>query len=797
MIKNYLQIGFRNLKKHFSYSLITIVGLGLGLATCLLLVTWIRHELSYDRFNEKADRIYRASLEYSFGGQVARTSVSPTALLPAVLTLPETETGARVVNPSGWSPYIVAYDDKLFQENKFYAADSTFFDVFSYRLIKGNPKKALTEPYSVIVTESTAKKYFDTQDPIGKILKVNSTRDYVVTGIIEDAPTNSLIQFDFISSFSSLRAGRDQPIWWSANYQTFVVLQPKSALADLVNKTNDIVKKAVANDLSGENDYVRYNFIPLTDIYLRSDFNGEPEVVSNIQYIYIFSAVAALILLIACINYINLATARAADRAKEVGIRKVVGAARQQLFFQFIGESILITLFAFCFAYFLAQVLLPLFNELTGKNFSYTFLLQPSFLISSLLILFVIGLLSGAYPAFAITSFRPVSVLKGNFKTSGRGIWLRKSLVIFQFGISVILITGTLIIVKQLDFIQAKNLGYVRDHTIMLPLDAKTGEVFQTLQTELTRSGAAEHVGRATESPVNIKGGYTVNSNDSKDPGTITTGLIVDEEYIPALGIQLIQGRNFTRQDLERVNKDTLYTFILNEAALAALYIKPAEAIGKKIRMGDRKGEIIGVAKDFHFSSLHSNIGPLVIFPEEQQFSKIFVRIPEGNVATHLEKIKSIYNSIVPHRPFEYEFMDQQYNALYINEQRMGSVFVVFATLAIIIACLGLLGLVSFSAAQKTKEIGIRKVLGATPPAIVVLITRDFSRLVIVAIVLGLPLAYWMMSQWLNDFAYKADIGLAPLFIASVICIVIALGTAGYQAVKASLIDPAKTLRNE
>jgi putative ABC transport system permease protein len=797
MIKSYLLIGFRNLRKHLTYSLVTIVGLGLGLATCLLLVTWIRHELSYDRFNNSADRIYRASLEYSFGGQVSRTSVSPTALLPAILTLPETQTGARVVNPSGWSPYIVAFEDKLFQENKFYAADSTFFDVFSYRLLKGNPQKALAQPYNVIVTESTAKKYFGSEDAIGKILKVNSSYDYVVTGVIEDAPTNSLFQFDFIASFNSLRAGREEPIWWSANYQTFIVLQEKSALADLVSKTNVLVKKAVGGELSSPNDYVRYNFIKLTDIYLKSDFNGEPEVVSSIQYIYIFSVVAALILLIACINYINLATARAADRAKEVGVRKVVGALRKQLFTQFIGESILITLLAFCFAFFLALMLLPLFNDLTGKNFNHTLLLQPSFAISSLLILVVIGLLAGAYPALVITSFKSVSVLKGNFKTSGKGIWLRKSLVVFQFGISVVLITGTLIIIKQLDFIRGKNLGYDRNHTIMLPLDTKTSGVFETLQTELTRSGAAEHVGRATESPVNIQGGYSINSGDPGAPGIIITGLLVDEEYIPAIGIQLVQGRNFTKQDVDNVNKDTVYTFILNETALATLFIKPSEALGKKVSMGRRKGEIIGVIKDFHFASLHKNISPLVIFPEEQQFSKIFIRIPEGNIASHLEKIRSIYNKVVPHRPFEYQFLDQQYTALYINEQRMGSIFIVFATLAIIIACLGLLGLVSFSAAQKTKEIGIRKVLGATPPAIVVLITKDFTRLIVFAIVLGLPLAYWMMSRWLSDFAYKTDIGFAPIVTASAICIVIALGTAGYQAMKASLIDPAKTLRNE
>jgi putative ABC transport system permease protein len=796
MIKNYILISFRNLKKHFPYALINISGLGLGLATCVLLVTWVRHELSYDRFNEKADRIYRVSLEYGSGGQVSRTSVSHNALLPAMLTLPETETGVRVYNPSAYNAYVVKYGDKLFQEHDFYAADSTFFDVFTYKMVQGNPKKALTSPYSVILTRSMAKKYFGSEDPLGKTLLINNTQDYTVTGVMEDVPSNSLLQFDFISSFNSIRAGREQPTWWSANYQTFIVLQPNAQLQALHDKTQDLVKKAFGSRAE-TGSYVQYNFTPLTDIYLRSDFDDEPEVMGDIRYVYIFAAIAALILVIACINYINLATARAADRAKEVGIRKVVGALRNQLFIQFIGESVLITTFAFCLAFVLSILLLPFFNELTGKSFSAFTLLEPSFAALSVVALLIIALLSGAYPALAITSFKPASVLKGSFKTSGKGIWLRKSLVVLQFAISVMLITGTLVIVRQLDFIQAKKLGYDRENTIILPLDTRTREAFETLKTELLRSGAATQVGRGSESPVSIGGGYTINLNGADNTGMATTGLVVDEGYLPAMGMEVIDGRNFTETDLERALKDTVYTYILNETALAALGIDHDKAIGTPLSMGGyRKGEIIGVVADFHFASLHDNISPLVIFTE-QQFNKIFIKIPAGELSAHLEKIRNICGSVIPHRPFEYEFLDQQYSALYTNEQRMGSAFIVFAALAIIIACLGLLGLVSFSAAQKTKEIGIRKVLGATAGSIVMLISKDFTKLVLIAIVLGLPFAYWIMSQWLNDFAYKTEIGIWPVMTASAICIAIALVTAGYQAVKAALVDPAKTLRNE
>ena len=796
MLKNYFLISFRNLRKHFSYSLINILGLGLGLATCLLLITWILHELSYDKFNMHSDRIYRGSLEYGFGGQVARTPVSPNALLPALLGLPEVETGVRVFNPSSWNPYIVKYGDKLFQETKFYVADSTFFNVFSYELIKGNPRTVLKEPYSVILTERMAKKYFGEEDPIGKSLYINNKQDYSITGVIADPPSNSLMQFDFIAPFTSIRAGQSELTWWSANFQTFALLNENADIQSVETKINEIVKKAVGQNLGSAGDYVIYNFMPLTDIYLRSDMDGEPEITSDIRYIYIFSAVTFLILVIACINYVNLATARAVDRAKEVGIRKVVGALKNQLFFQFIGESIVITFFAFILAFLLAQTLLPIFNEMTGKQFSGSLMTAPSFLLISIGALVIIAILAGSYPALAITSFMPVSVLKGNFKSSGKGIWLRKILVVVQFGISVILITGTMVIVKQLNYIQAKKLGYDKENTIILPLDDKTRTVYDAFRTELMRTEKAIQVSRGSESPTSIKGGYSINTNNSDQPGIITTGLLVDENYLPTMGMEIIRGRNFTKEDRERLQKDTVYSFIINQSAMAALFLNEEEVIGKPVSMGSRRGEIIGLVKDFHFASLHTNINPLTIFPEDQ-FSKVFIKMPAGNVSENLRRIQETYSAMITHRPFEYQFLDQQYEELYSAEQRMGSVFIVFAALAIIIACLGLLGLVSFSAAQKTKEIGIRKVLGATASNIVILITQDFTKLVLISIAIGIPVAYWTMTRWLSDFAYKTEIGAGPILVSSLLCILIAFGTAGYQAVKAALIDPAKTLRNE
>lgn len=797
MLKNYLLIALRNITKHFTYSLINIFGLGLGLATCMLLMTWISHELSYDKFHQHADRIYRSSLEMNANGQKIRTTVSPTALLPALKEFPEIEEGVRVYNPSAWNPYIVKKDDKLFQEKRFYFADSSFFKVFSFPLIHGNANTALRDPNSVVLTKSAAKKYFGDEDPMGKVLSINNARDYTVTGIMSDVPSNSFLQFDMVGSFSSLRQANEPLIWWSANYQTFVVVREGADITALSEKTDKLVNKAVGSDLSRPDSYVHYHFMKLTDIHLRSPFTSEFEVVGNIDYVYIFSAIAALILLIACINYINLSTARAIDRAREVGVRKVVGAFRKQLFAQFLGESVLITCLGFIVAFFVAQVALPLFNAVTGKQLEGAIFYSPVFLTGMAGMLLVISLLSGAYPAMVITSFKPVSVLKGNFRFSGGGVLLRKGLVVTQFCISVMLIVGTIVIFKQLSFIQNKKLGYERDHVLILPLDSKSEEAYSELRSELIRTGAAVNVGRATESPVRIDGGYSFNvSSSGASDGLMVTAVAIDTGFIPALNMTLSAGRNINDNDFARVKADTFYSFVVNEALLKSLYLNKKDAIGKKAMLSGRKGEIVGVVNDFHFSSLHSQIGPIVLFSQED-FNHVFVALPKGDIKSSLQSVQAVVSAVTPHRPFEYQFLDEEYAALYSHEERMGIIFICFATLAIIIACLGLLGLVSFTAVQKTKEIGIRKVLGATAGNIVMLITSDFAKLVVIAIVIGIPVAYYMMEQWLGDFAYRTNIGVLPVVLAAVTCLLIAFGTAGYQAIKAALIDPAKTLRND
>ncbi len=792
MIGNYLLIAIRNLRKHFSYSIINIAGLGLGLATCLLLSLWIRHELSFDKFHTKLDRIYRVALEYSFGGQTAATTVSPTIVLPTLQKeFGEIETGTRTF-PVGDG--IVRNGETVFEEGKFYYADSTFFDVFNFKMLKGDPKTALQGKHNIVITESMAKKYFGDKEALGQTLNINNRFDFVVTGVTEDCPSNSYIQYNFIGSFSSLDAELQ---WWSANYQTYVVLTPQADPKAVETKFGEIVNKALGSELSGPGDYVKYNFHPMKDLYLRSELN-EPEVTGSIDYVYIFSAIAILILVIACINYVNLATAKAADRAKEVGVRKVVGALRRQLIIQFIGESVIITAAAFVLALLLSSAGLSIFNGLTGKFFTQADVFSPGFLLITVLILAVIALLSGLYPALVITGFKPVNILKGNFRTSGRGVWLRKSLVVFQFTVSIVLVIGTIVIMKQVEYIQNKKLGYEKDNVVVLPLDRKTRPVFNQIKTELLRRGHVTQVGRAGESPVKINGGYSVQIPGGNERGMIVTATPIDDGFIPTAGIEIIAGRNVTQSDMDLYAKDTINAFILNRSAVLELGLEVDNAVGTQLNMNGRKGPIVGVMADFHFASMHEKIKPLMFFIEPDQYFNYFVKLSGANMTDALADLKDVSTTLAPHRPFDYEFLDEKFAALYANEQKMSSVCTAFASLAIVIACLGLLGLVAFAASQKTKEIGIRKVMGASAPGIVLLITKDFTILVLSAIVLGIPLSWYLMEQyWLVNFEYRTSIGVWPFVIAALGCLLVSFGTASYQAIKASMVDPARTLRNE
>lgn len=796
MIKNYLRIAWRSLWKNKTSSLINIAGLATGLTCCLLMVLYMQHELNYDKFQQKGDRIARVIMEYSFNGSpVTKGNFTSTKVLPSFKqNFPEVESGVRMSDPDR----LVKYDDKIFMEKKFLYADSTFFQVFSFPLLKGNPAQVLKSPNMVVLSQSAAKKYFGDQDPVGKILQIGSNQDiYTVTGVAEDCPSASQIKFDFIASFSSLGATQEET-YFNANYTTYLLLKNKEGINSLQQKIGPFMKKEMSGD---RGTYVNFELEPYTRIHLYSPYDGF-EANSNIIYIYIIAGIALLVLVIACFTYINLSTARSMERAKEVGIRKVSGAFRLQIFWQFISESFLLTTISLALSFVLIALVLPAFNQLAGKELRLLDMSRTSVLVAAALITITIALLAGSYPALILSKFQPVKVLKGAFKNTASGIWLRRSLIVFQFVISVFLVAATIIIQGQMHFIQNKKLGYERDHVIVMNIDQKIIEKIDFFKTELKRDPSVLAVSKANNSPVNIVGGYSMNRADVGAQQAINTrGNPIDDEYVKANGLQIIAGTDLSRQDVLDANKEdyskSYYHYIINESAAKALGWQPADAIGKKMFLGEqRPGEVKAVIKDFHFASLHNPIEPLVLFPGDWG-NTLIVKVSGQNLAKTIAFLQAKWKQTAPHRPFEYRFMDEDFNKLYEAEMRTAKVFNIFSAIAILLACLGLFGLSAYSAKQRIKEIGIRKVLGASAVNITLLLSNSFIKLVLVAFVIACPIAWFVMNKWLQDFTYRIEISWWMFVLAGLLALLIALITVSFQAIKAAVTNPVKSLRTE
>jgi len=617
MFKNYLKTAFRNLWKNKTASVINIFGLTIGLTCCLLIALYIQYELSYDDFEVKGDRIARVIMEYSFDGSSESnegnyTSVRVAAIFPK--TFPEVESAVKMVEHSK----VVHYGDKLIDEPNFMYADSTFLNIFSFRLLQGDPHSALSSPYDVVLTTSTAKKYFGNENPVGKALQVGDDSNlYRVTGVMQDCPSNSQIQCDFVASFSSLGITKDaEDTYWDANYTTYLLLKNRDNIASLQAKLPAFMKK----EMQGQGATVNFYLEPFKTIHLHSDYDSfVPN--NNIAYIYILAAVALLILIIACFTYINLSTARSLERAKEVGVRKVIGAGKKQLFLQFLGESAIICIAAVIFSLIIAFALLPAFNELTSHQLKSEAIFSAPFLSFSFLVAIIVSVLAGIYPALILTGFQPVKVLKGSFKNTGSGQALRKSLIVFQFAISVFLIVSTFIVQQQLYFIQHIKLGYDRDHVVVLPLDNKMRNNLAVIKQHFKRNPDVLSVSACSHTPVQGGGGFSMRS-DLMPAGEqmAVTADRADEDFVTTVGLQIIAGRNFTSQDIKDASNDdyqkNFYHFILNESAARQLGWAPREAIGKKMFLGnERPGIVAGVVKDFHFESLHTPIKPFVLFP--------------------------------------------------------------------------------------------------------------------------------------------------------------------------------------
>ena len=797
MIRNYLKIAWRNLWNHKVSSSINVFGLTVGLSSCLLIGLYIQHELSFDQFQKKGNRIARVIMEYSFGadqepvkGNFTSTKVAPVF----VRTFPEVEAAVRMANREAT---IVRYGDKLVTEPNFLFADSSFFQVFNAPLRLGNPRQALNGPYKVVVTESTARKYFGADNPVGKILLIGSdSTAYQVTGLMADYPVNSQIKFDFLASFSSLGVNQ-QETYYDANYTTYLLLKDQQSLASLEAKITPFMKQETA----GSGAFITFHLEPFQDIHLHSPYAGfVPN--TNIVYLYILSAVAGLILLIVSFTYINLSTARSIERAKEVGIRKTAGARKSQLFWQFIGESGIVCAIATVLSLLIAGLALPSFSNLSGTRLPIQTLFSPPFLLFTALITATVSLLAGGYPALILAGFQPVQVLKGVFRNSGSGKRIQQSLIVFQFAISVALIIATFLIKRQLNYIQHKNLGYDRAHVVVLPMNQKMLASLSTLKDELKADPDVLSVSRCVNTPVNIYGGYNMRSSVMPVQEQISvTANPVDEDFLQTTGLQLVAGKDFTEQDIKDVaadeRKDRTYHFILNESAAKRLGWTPQQAIGKRMYLdSSRLGFVTGVIRDFHYASLHTAIKPLVLFPEIRA-RQLLVKISGRNLPQTISFVEAKWKQLVPYIPFEYRFLDDDYAQLYRSEQQLGTVMDAFAGIAIILTCLGLLGLSAYVVAGRTKEIGVRKVLGASVASIVALLSKDFLKLVLIAVLIASPLAYYAMSRWLADFAYRIDIQWWVFALAGLIAVGIALLTVSFQSVKAALMNPIKSLKSE
>ncbi len=777
-------------------SAINIFGLAIGFTCCLLIALYIKHELSYDNFEQKGKRIARVIMEYSFDGNPESNKGNFTSVRVASVfsrTFPEVESAIKMTMVQR----VVSYQDKLIDEKKFMYADSTFFNIFSFRLLQGNMHDVLASPYNVVLTESTAKKYFSNENAIGKALKIgNDSNLYKVTGIMQDCPSNSQIKFDFLASFSSLGITSDyEKTYWDANYTTYLLLRNENAINTLQAKLPAFMKK----EMQGQGATVNFYLEPFNTIHLHSEYGGfEPN--NSITYIYILAAVALLILIIACSTYINLSTARSIERAKEVGVRKVIGADKKQLFRQFIGESMLVFVTAVVVSLIIAALLLPAFNQLAQKTLPASSFFSLPFILFSLAIAVVVSIVAGSYPALILSNFQPVKVLKGSFKNTSSGQCLRKSLVVFQFAISVFLIVSTFIMQKQLHFIQHKKLGYNREHVLVLPMDDKMMAKLDVIKQEFKQNPDVLSVSRCVRSPVEGGGGYNMRSDIMPENAQIAvTANPVDEDYIATTGLQLIAGKNFSQQDIKDIAVDSgrLYHFILNESAAKELGWKPREAVGKKMFLDNsRPGYVSGVVRDFNFESLHNPVKPFILFPEIRGH-ELLVKLSVQHLPQTISFLESKWKTLVPQRPFEYRFMDDDYNKLYDNEIRLGKIMNLFSSIAIVLACLGLFGLSSYSTRQRIKEIGVRKVLGASVSNIVITLSKDFIRLAFIAIIIATPVAYYFMNKWLQDYSYRTEISWRIFVVAATGTLLIALATVSFQSIKAAMANPVKSLRTE
>ncbi len=810
MLKNYLKIAFRNLIKNPGYSFINIFGLALGITAFVLILLFITDELSYDKYHEKSDQIYRVSREWL--NPDGETSLHLGHVAPPFAELIKEDFPDDVQNAVRFfdvSP-LISYREKHLIQDRFFFADADVFDVFSWNMIKGNPSTALSSPDGLIITESMAEVYFEDEDPIGKALEFSlqgTEMVFQVNGIVEDVPENSHFHFDFLASMQPVvqfYGGYEQMMqnFGSNNFSTYLLLSDQTSSEELEAKFPALIDKIFppqeAQEDARASDFMKLHLMNVTDIHLHSHLDSEIEANGNIEYVYIYIAVAIFILFIACINFMNLSTARSARRANEVGLRKVMGAQRTSLVRQFMGESFLLAFLALILGIVFIEVLIPYFNDFVEKDLALNYFSDWRWTFSLLGIVTFIGLVAGSYPALFLSSFQPATVLKGSFKTGGKHQWFRSGLVVLQFTISITLIASMGIVYNQLEYVQKKELGFNQDNIAVLPVSPEIENNYVDIRNRLIQQPGILDVSMQSRVPsgrlLDSQGGTVEINGELVDIDFRIADIHVSHNFIDLFGLDIIAGRSF---DINLAS-DSTEAFVLNESSIYRLgYTSPDAAIGKQFNYGGRQGFITGVVNDFHFESLHQSIAPIVFVISNGRNNTIAVKFSETYQEETIAYLENTWADYRPNYPFTYSLIEDNFAEQYQGEERLGKVFGYFALLAIIIAALGLFGLASFTIQQRVKEIGIRKVLGASVSQIVYLLSTNFAKLVLAAFLLASPIAYFAMSKWLENFAYYEGISPWIFVLGGGIALAIALLTISYQAIKSALLNPAHTLKSE
>ncbi|MGB4772625.1 MAG: ABC transporter permease [Chitinophagaceae bacterium] len=807
MIRNYIKVAFRNLWKNKGYSAINIIGLAVGLASCLLIFLYVWDELRFDRFHEKADRIVRVHSAIRFGGSDLNLAVASDPMGAALKQdVPQVEEFTRIYASEG--TMLIKKGEVFISEPRIAYVDSTFFRVFSFPLLQGDPQTALNDPNTCVISAAGAMKYFGTVDAVGKVIERNDKTAFKVTAVMNDMPSNSHFRYDVLLSMDNVDYGFGN--YLSHNFHTYLLLRNKEGIAALDKAIPAYVNKYVLpqaqvftgiesmEEFEKSGNRLAYSLMPLKDIHLNSASFPELGVNGNQQNVYIFSAVAFFILVIACINFMNLSTARSANRAKEVGIRKVLGTNRKILISQFLTESTLVSLIGLGIAILITALVMPMFNNVAGKELSVKSLFTAGFLPTLLLIPILVGLMAGAYPAFYLSGFQPISVLKGKLSGGFRRSRFRSALVVLQFAATIFLIVATIVVYNQLGYIRTQNLGFNKNQVLIVDNTYVLGDKVMAFKNESLRQPGI--VAGTISSYLPVENSSRSDNTYSKE-SVMTSGSgfnmqtwAVDEEYLKVMGMGLKSGRFFSKEFLSDSN-----AMVINETTEKLLAFD--DAVGKNLYFSDGTSEtktykIIGVVKNFNFESLRQQVGPLC-FHLDRSSGSVSFRINTNEVEGIVGHLEKQWKSMAPGMPFSYRFLDDSFEQMYRAEQRMGKLALIFSTLAILVACMGLFGLATFAAEQRTKEIGIRKVLGASVQGIVEMLSLDFVKLILLAAVIALPLSWWFMQQWLMNFAFRVSIQWWVLPLAALIALVIALGTVSYQAIRAALMNPVKSLRTE